>query len=288
MKIITHPGRAHRDEALAVGLILAEKKPTSAQVFRRNPTPADLADPDVWVVDVGEQHHPELHNFDHHQFPADHPPTCAMTLVAEYFGLSEALAGLAWYDAVAILDSKGPAALAKHFEVPKLHPGMISPFETTPLRILEEFSGDTPVPTFFCRILRTVAEDHIEWARTVHTHLTELKGCSQVLRVKGLPTLVHLANAHPAASEIMRDEWMEAHDEVIGMSISYDDPDRGPGWSLYRFDNHPAVDFTVLHGRADMEFVHVGGFIGKTKERLPLPQILELAELAVSPLEENH
>tara|TARA_Y100000310_G_scaffold314485_1_gene363891 strand:- start:2080 stop:2937 length:858 start_codon:yes stop_codon:yes gene_type:complete len=283
MKIITHPGQAHRDEALAIGLILAEKDPATVQVLRRNPTPAEMDDPDVWVVDVGEQHHPELHNFDHHQIPADAPPTCAMTLVAEYFGISEQLSTLAWYDAVAVLDSKGPKALAKLFEVDALHPGMISPFELPTLRALEKFSGDTPVHPFLCRVLRFVAEDHIAWSKTLHEAREKMDNCSQVLRVGGLPTLVHLMVANPTVSSKMREEWMEAHDEVIGMSLSHDD--RGDGWCLFRFDDHPGVDFDRLRGRDDMEFVHASGFVGKTKELLPLPDLLNLAAIAVSPLD---
>lgn len=283
MKIITHPGLAHRDEALAVGFILAEQRPASVRLFRREPTAAELEDPDVWVVDVGLRHEPKLRNFDHHQLPADAPPTCAMTQVAEYLGLAPAFAECGWYHAVAILDSKGPQALARHFGISHTPPGMISPFETSLLSALGEFSGETPVHSFVCRILRFVAEDRIREAKGVADALVKLRECSQVLRVGGLPTLVHLMPSHHIASRIMRKEWMAKHDEVIGMSISHDD--RGGGWCLFRFNDHPGVDFTILTGRGEMEFVHAGGFVGKTKARLSLDDILALAEEAVSPLE---
>ena len=283
MKIITHPGQAHRDEALAIGFILAEQKPASVQLFRRDPTPAELDDPDVWVVDVGERHEPKLHNFDHHQIPADAPPTCAATQVAEYLGLAAAFAECPWYRAVAILDSKGPGVLAQHFGIERIPRGMISPFETTLLRQLQAFAGSTPVRPFLCRVLRFVAESLIENSKEFAEKLAEHRTKSQVLRVGGMPTLVLLTVAHPAAAELLRKEWMDEHDEVVGMSISYDD--RGEGWCLFRFHDHPGVDFRHLLDNEEMHFVHASGFVAKTKTRLTLHDALNLATTAVSPLE---
>ncbi|RYD47768.1 MAG: hypothetical protein EOP83_27525, partial [Verrucomicrobiaceae bacterium] len=70
-RIVTHPGGAHKDELLACSLLAAVH---GVEILRREPTEADLADPATAVVDVGGQHDPALNNFDHHQFPADHPP----------------------------------------------------------------------------------------------------------------------------------------------------------------------------------------------------------------------
>lgn len=66
--ILTHPGSAHKDEFLACCVLLAE---TPVPISRREPTPADLADPGVAVIDVGHLHDPALNNFDHHQLPRD-------------------------------------------------------------------------------------------------------------------------------------------------------------------------------------------------------------------------
>ena len=65
--IITHPGSAHFDEVAAVSLILAVHAGTVFRIERREPAQAELDDPDVWVVDIGDRHEPEKHNFDHHQ-----------------------------------------------------------------------------------------------------------------------------------------------------------------------------------------------------------------------------
>ena len=82
--IVTHPGGAHKDDLLAVCVLIAE---SSASVERRDPTEEDLRDPQTAVVDVGGQHDPARLNFDHHHFPREHPPTCALRLVLEHLGL---------------------------------------------------------------------------------------------------------------------------------------------------------------------------------------------------------
>jgi len=52
-KIIVHAGKAHRDDFMSVCFLLAMDP--SAQVERRDPTPEELEDPNIWVVDVGMQ-----------------------------------------------------------------------------------------------------------------------------------------------------------------------------------------------------------------------------------------
>ena len=74
--IITHPGGAHKDDFLACSVLLSNH-PVS--IFRRDPTEQELEDPEVAVVDIGHQHDPKLNNFDHHQLPRDHEPTCALS-----------------------------------------------------------------------------------------------------------------------------------------------------------------------------------------------------------------
>ena len=92
--IITHPGSAHFDEVTAVGLILAVHAETVFSIERREPSQAELDNPDVWVVDIGNRHEPEKRNFDHHQ-NTDCP--AAFVLVSEYLGLLETMSVMPWW-----------------------------------------------------------------------------------------------------------------------------------------------------------------------------------------------
>ena len=84
--IVTHPGGAHKDDFLACSLLAHVH---GAPIHRREPTERDLIDVKTCVVDVGGVHDPKLNNFDHHQFPRDAPPLCALSLVLQNLGVYE-------------------------------------------------------------------------------------------------------------------------------------------------------------------------------------------------------
>ena len=102
--IVTHPGGAHKDDLLAVCVLIARHR---APVFRRDPTDDDLNDESVAVVDIGASHDPAKSNFDHHHFDRDHPPTCALSLVLQHLGLHEdALHFCDWLEVAEWFDSR--------------------------------------------------------------------------------------------------------------------------------------------------------------------------------------
>jgi uncharacterized UPF0160 family protein len=65
---VTHGGVGHADDMMAAAIILTfEIIRSPSCIYRRNPTEAELASPDVLVFDTGGQFDPEIGNFDHHQ-----------------------------------------------------------------------------------------------------------------------------------------------------------------------------------------------------------------------------
>ncbi|MEO0663582.1 MAG: MYG1 family protein, partial [Planctomycetota bacterium] len=115
--VVTHPGGAHKDDLLAVSVLVALH---GCPVERREPTSEDLADPAVAVVDVGGAHDPARANFDHHQFPRDHRPTCSLSLVLDALGLYEdALKFCDWLETAEHFDSRGPKRTAEWLGVPR-------------------------------------------------------------------------------------------------------------------------------------------------------------------------
>jgi hypothetical protein len=110
-QILTHPGGSHKDEFLACCLLIAEYP---VPIIRREPTAEDLADLSTAVVDVGHEHAPERGNFDHHQFPKDHPPICALSLVLRHLGVYEdAREFCDWLEPVEWFDTRGPIETAR-------------------------------------------------------------------------------------------------------------------------------------------------------------------------------
>lgn len=131
--LLTHPGGAHKDEFLACCVLLA-KHPVS--IVRREPLEADLRNPSTCVIDVGHEHDPKLHNFDHHQLPRDHPPTCSLSLVLQHLGLYEdAKQFCDWLEVVEWFDCRGPIDTARWLGVtPEVCNKLISPVDVTLLR----------------------------------------------------------------------------------------------------------------------------------------------------------
>src|SRR5690606_39789339 len=133
-------------------------------IERREPTSADLSDGSVAVIDVGHLHEPALNNFDHHQLPRDHPPTCSLSLVLRHLGLYEdAREFCDWLEPAEWFDCRGPNDTAKWLGVErdiitKLH----SPIDGTLLRRFAQsnrLSRGEPL----WEIMRLVGEDLLNY-----------------------------------------------------------------------------------------------------------------------------
>jgi hypothetical protein len=167
--IITHPGGAHQDALLAVCVLIAE---FGAPVVRRETTAADLANPRVAVVDVGHVHDPATMCFDHHHFPREHPPTCALSLVLDHFGMYEdAKRFCDWLETAEWFDSRGPKKTAEHLGVPRQAVSQLnSPIDMTLLRRFAASSKLAPGDTLY-EYMRFVGEDLLDYLRGVRARL---------------------------------------------------------------------------------------------------------------------
>jgi len=65
IKIVTHAGRYHADECMAIALLSFFYDIESIE--RREPSLDDFYDRSVFVIDIGSQYNPDYSNFDHHQ-----------------------------------------------------------------------------------------------------------------------------------------------------------------------------------------------------------------------------
>ena len=132
-QIVTHPGPAHKDDFLACSLLLHHHQ---VPTYRREPNEGDLTDASTLVVDVGSRHEPGLGNFDHHQFPADHPPVCALTLVLQHLEIYEdARKFCEWLEPAEHFDTRGPVATAEWMGLSRQHLAQLnSPIDGAILR----------------------------------------------------------------------------------------------------------------------------------------------------------
>ncbi|MCM2369015.1 MYG1 family protein [Aporhodopirellula aestuarii] len=281
--IVTHPGSAHKDDFLACSLLAFLHQ---VPIQRREPTDEDLADPSICVVDVGGVHDPKLGNFDHHQFPRDAPPLCALSLVLQSMGIYEdALRFYAWLRPAEWLDTMGPNKTAELMEIPRSALGALhSPLDTTLLNRFAkqtELKPENPIYQVMCM----VGEDIVSYLRSLRQRLDYLKTHArywsietesepiQVLFLEKSDTLLEDPSFGVYAFIESEGKQNELHAIVC--------PDRrGDGYGLSRYNDHPRMDFSKIESCDDVRFAHKNGFVAKVTATEP-SRLKELLKNAV-------
>ncbi|VFQ46246.1 MYG1 family protein [Desulfoluna butyratoxydans] len=261
--IITHPGSSHFDEFFALCLILAVHPDTDFTIERREPTAEEVADPTIWVVDIGEEYDPEKRNYDHHQ---NIELSASFVLVAEALGCAASLSSLPWWRFKDRIDRFGPAKVGAEIGTTELRT-TYSPMEGW---VLDMFAAD---PDSLIPIMRRFGRKALDSARKLTDQL-ELWSNAKRVTINGYGILIGDTDDSEGAQEF---NFRQA--DPAAVCITRDS--RGDGWKLMRFDNAPEVNFAKLQGRPDIRFTHKTGFVAKTNERLPEAEVLELVRLAL-------
>lgn len=277
--ILTHPGGSHKDELLACSLLAAVHR---VPIVRREPTEADLADPSIAVVDVGGEHVPERNNFDHHQFPADHPPICALSLVLQHLGVyDDARQFCEWLEPAEWFDTRGPNVTAKWLGVDRNAMGKLSsPIDITILRRFAKAKRLEPGEPLW-EMLSYIGEDLLEYLRDLRSRLDFIAKNAEIWNVDDQEVLF-LPRTEPMPDE--PSFGIGRYLESVGKNCSvaaliYPDR-RGSGYGLSRHNDHPAYDFTRIEKEPDVHFAHARGFVAKTSasETTRVKELLALAK----------
>ncbi|MFD0892509.1 MYG1 family protein [Luteolibacter ambystomatis] len=278
--ILTHPGGAHKDELLACSLLAAVH---GVPIERREPTQADLDDVAIAVVDVGGEHDPARNNFDHHQFPADHPPACALTLVLQHLGVYEdARKFCDWLEPAEWFDTRGPVSTAKWLGVDRDTLAKLnSPVDVTVLRRFAKARRLEPGNPIW-ELLRFIGEDLLDYLRNLRERLDFIAQHAELWDVGGTEVLflprTESMSEEPSAG-------LGRYLESIGKSASVAGlvyPDRrGSGYGLSRHNDSPLFDFTRIQEEHDVHFAHARGFVAKTSaaEQARLRELLAAARV---------
>jgi hypothetical protein len=261
--ILTHPGGAHKDELLACCLLAAVHR---VPIVRREPTPADLADPGIAVVDVGGEHDARRHNFDHHQFPADHPPVCALSLVLQHLGVYEdARQFCDWLEPAEWFDTRGPNVTAQWLGVDRSTMNKLtSPIDVTVLRRFAKAKQLNPGEPLW-EIMSYIGQDLLDYLRDLRSRLDFVAANAEFWSF-GDHEVLFLPRVDPIPDE--PSAGISRHLETIGKqeitaALIYPDR-RGGGYGLSRHNDDPRYDFTRIEKEPDVHFAHARGFVAKT------------------------
>lgn len=257
--IVTHPGQAHADEFIACALLMATHKHIT-RIERRDPTPEELEDPDILVVDVGGRYEPALGNYDHHQGGPEVEGRCAFDLVIEELGFSDvAKAASSWTTFKSSIDCYGPYATGRKYGMSSDAVfASLSPIETA---LLRQFEAETKIGPgmYLWFFMQKLGEGLLEYWGEFAPQL-QLAQDAPVIQVNGLTFIdfrgVDCGNA--AKNAVLNER------QAAG-SIMVDD--RGEGCEdrviLYRHADNQFVDFRRI--TEPMHYVHQqNGFLAKT------------------------
>ena len=270
--ILTHPGSAHKDEFLACSVLLALHP---VPVVRREPAPSDLADAAIAVVDVGHIHDPALNNFDHHQLPRDHPPTCSLSLVLQHLGLYEDARDFCeWLEPAEWFDCRGPMDTARWLGVERnIVSRLHSPIDGTLVRRFAQSSLLSPGDPLW-EIMRLIGEDLLGYVRSLRERLDFIGRHAELWtfpEIAGTPCALFLPRTEPLPDDPSAS--IERYVESCGLGdrvLSLIAPDRrGAGYGLSRHRDSARLDFTRIAGEPDVHFAHARGFVAKTSATDP-------------------
>ncbi len=280
-QILTHPGGAHKDDFLACCVLIHVH---GATVRRAEPEIADLEDPEIAVVDVGHRHEPGKSNFDHHQFPKEHPPLCALSLVLQDLGVyDDARRFCDWLEPAEWFDTRGAMGTAKWLGVNRAVMDQLnSPIDVTLLRRFAQ-CGEVKQGEALWEVMRWIGEDLMIYLETLkqrlafigqHAEFWELDGEGDRIEALFMPRTDPLPNE--PSSGLPR--YIAGEERTAVGAMVYPDR-RGPGYGLSRYEDDPRFDFTRIAHESDVHFAHARGFVAKTSaiDRKRLRELLRLA-----------
>jgi hypothetical protein len=277
--IITHPGGAHKDEFLACCFLL-NWNPVAIE--RREPTQEDLDNPRCAVVDIGHRHEPQKGNFDHHQFPREHPPACALSLVLKHYKrYDDARQFCEWLETLEWFDSRGAVATANHLDVSfEALRSLNSPIDVTMLRMFAAQKTILP-DSLLWELMHTIGSEHVSYLQTMHDRMEEIRQHCQTWQFQNANGETGNVLFMPRTDPLAQEPSLGLSFYIEQQNLSYVGlvyPDRrGSGYGLSRFNDHPFFDFCQLEANADVHFTHSRGFLAKTTatEETRLRKLLE-------------
>jgi hypothetical protein len=266
--ILTHPGGAHKDEFLACSVLVARH---GVPIVRREPEQADLDDRSLCVVDVGGEHAPERSNFDHHQFPRDHDPICALSLVLMDMGLYEdARMFCDWLEPAEWFDTRGAGGVAKWMGVERdVMLKLNSPVDVTVLRRFARVERLESGETLY-ELMRWIGQDLLDYLQSLRERLAYIGEHGEIwtLQTSGADEFKVLfmprTDPLPAEPSMGLGRYLDSIGESACVAgLVYPDR-RGSGYGMCRHNDHPRLEFTRIDGCDDVHFAHARGFVAKT------------------------
>jgi hypothetical protein len=270
----THGGfTAHSDEFITTCVLLYyifSNFNKYLPIVRGIPTTEEMTDPDIIIWDIGGVYDANSWRFDHHMKEFTGQCVSSLSLVLDKIDTEKMFkpTRFDWLETLCNIDNNGPFQTAKDLGCDsKIIFKLQSPVTGYALSRFAEstiFTNTKNSEFYFTmmdigKYLWTTARD-LETRCQYFLHNSTINS----LPSTNLKYITHNGTEHPSFGMdiYLRESMGEPHS--VACSVTKDD--RGPGLTLYRFNDNPQVDFSRITSRDLVSFIHEStGFICKTK-----------------------
>lgn len=287
VKIVTHAGRAHRDEYMACCLaaFICYQNGQQGFIERRMVTEGDLDDPRTWVIDTGDIHDPSKLNFDHHQNCEKVESMCALDLlILHAFGAEVHKAFRVcnpWLALTAVHDNHGAYNAAQWLNIDmRSYNALKSPVERVALTRFSEVAVIYPHSPIYNAMIedgRLIWNDISEVRNFQNVKLTDLPAASEHrgLRVWDVRK-VDLSDSPMKMTMLNHEAMKRKVDITIGIN------GRDGQYNLHRQQRADSkVNFSVLEGQTGVLFAHKNGYYAVISTSLSDTEIMNLLTQAI-------
>jgi len=258
--IITHAGKAHIDEILAVAALAVFKKEYPSEVRRMNSNEAaefvasGSVPANCWVIDCGLEYDPDRRLFDHHQ--DRELPSAALMIFNHIFPDLQGTDLHDYFELVSKVDTEGARSLDDYEFIDESRDYWSFPqqllvriFEKDPLAVIDIVTRGLSEKIDFEAVKKTAAE----WVNFPGRLETETIEGLTVLAYREHPPIEVFDGLHGIDRRII---------EENGAAVVYGYDKKDPSIrTLYRTDiGHDILDFTRSEPR-ELVFNHQGGFL---------------------------
>ena len=258
--IITHSGSAHLDDFLSCCLVL-NRSGNIKKIKRKEPDNAEIKDPAIWKLDVGERHDPDVKCFDHHQDGMDEE--CTLSLLLKNWGLwSIANEIHNWLKIVVIKDTLGPKEVTKELEISFKAMGALDSFVERSVLDFFIMQNEIDKGSFLFSLMEMIGQNFFALIDEYTTVMDEVKEKLKYKTINGVQSIFFYENLNPSSTiaRIIKDKMQEKWPTLKGGIGVYPNKRVKGTLAIKRYDDDERVDFSRISHYEKVVFSHPKGF----------------------------
>lgn len=258
--IITHPGSAHLDDFLSCCLVV-NKTGNVKKINRKEPNKAEIKDPAIWKLDVGECYDPEIKCFDHHQDGVHNE--CTLSLLLKSWGYwSIANDVYKWLKIVVINDTLGPKEVTRELEISFKAMGALNSFVERSILDLFNKQKEINKGSVLFSLMEIIGQNFFALIDEYTTVMEEVKGKIEYKIINGVQAVFCYKNLNHSSTltRIVKDKLKERWPNLKGGITVYPNKRVNNTIALRRHDDDERVDFSRISQYEKVVYSHPNGF----------------------------